>query len=195
MLERIWNGKFSGFTALIFNVFSIAIEKLRNKLSTILVTHNIAKAGANVVICRGFRYRYPSTISMGENVWVSANVSLSPGEDGKTFIAIDNGVSIDENVFIDYTGGVTIKEDAHIARNTYISTHTHGYDYRNKPVGIPLVIGERAFIGSFSKILHNVRYIGKDSVIGTGSVVTKDVPDGAIVAGSPAKILKYRDDL
>ena len=194
-LKRIWNGRVLGLFALISNAFSIIFEKVQNKLSTFLVCHNVAKVGTNVTICKGFKYRFPLTISIGNNVWISANVCLSPGEDDKSFIDIKNGVSIDENAFIDYTGGVTIGHEAHIARNSYISTHTHGYDYRNKPIGIPLVIGERAFIGSYSRIVHNVKYIGKDSIIGTGSVVTKDVPDGAIVAGSPARIIKYRDDI
>ena len=195
MLNRIWNGKPLGIMALMFNALSIIIEKLKNRISTSLVTHNIAKVGANVVICNGFKYRYPSTISIGDNVWISANVCLSPGEDDKSYIIINNGVSIDENAFIDYTGGITIDDEAHIARGAYISTHTHGYDYRNKPKGMSLVIGKRAFIGAYSKILHNVKYIGNDSIIGVGSVVTKDVPDRAIVAGCPAKIIKYRDDI
>ena len=80
---------------------------------------------------------------------------------------------------------------AHIAHNVLISTHDHGYDYRNKPTGKSLEIGEGAFIGSRSLILHNCNRIGKNAVIGTGSVVTKDVPDNAIVAGNPAKVIKY----
>ena len=56
-------------------------------------------------------------------------------------------------------------------------------------------IGENAFIGAKSVILYNCNRIGKNTVIGVGSIVTKDVPDNAIVAGNPAKIIKYRDDL
>lgn len=67
----------------------------------------------------------------------------------------------------------------------------HGFDYRNKPVGKALEIGEYAFIGSKSIIVHNCNYIGKHAVIGSGSVVTKDVPDFAVVAGNPARIIKY----
>ena len=48
-----------------------------------------------------------------------------------------------------------------------------------------------SFIGSRCIILHNCNYIGKNAVIGTGSVVTKDVPDNTIVVGNPAKIIKY----
>ena len=78
---------------------------------------------------------------------------------------------------------------------SYITTHDHGYDYRNKPTGKSLEIGENAFIGAKSVILFNCNRIGNNAVVGTGSVVTKDVPDNAIVAGNPARIIKYRDDV
>lgn len=80
---------------------------------------------------------------------------------------------------------------AHIAHNVLISTHDHGYDYRNTPIGKSLEIGEGAFIGSRSVILHNCSRIGKNAVVGTGSIVTKDVSDNAIVAGNPARVIKY----
>jgi len=52
------------------------------------------------------------------------------------------------------------------------------------------VIGSRASIGTNATILCGVR-IGESAIIGAGSVVTKNVPSGAIVAGNPAKILRY----
>jgi len=53
----------------------------------------------------------------------------------------------------------------------------------------PVVIENDVFIGMDSIILKGVT-IGEGSVIGAGSVVTKDVPSGVIVAGNPVKILK-----
>ncbi|MDK7243585.1 DapH/DapD/GlmU-related protein, partial [Neisseria subflava] len=55
--------------------------------------------------------------------------------------------------------------------------------------GGPIVIGRDVFVGQYAIVLGGVT-IGDGSVVGAGSVVTKDVPAGAIVAGVPAKILK-----
>lgn len=52
-------------------------------------------------------------------------------------------------------------------------------------VGI-ISIGDRAFIGAYTIVMPNVR-IGSDAVIGSGSVVTRDVPAGTVVAGNPAR--------
>jgi len=53
----------------------------------------------------------------------------------------------------------------------------------------PVFIEDNVFIGTGAIILKGVR-IGKNSVVGAGSVVTKDVPDNSIVAGNPAKLIK-----
>lgn len=54
-----------------------------------------------------------------------------------------------------------------------------------------IIVCDDVWIGLDSKIMSGIR-IGQGAVIGAGSIVTKDVPDYAIVAGSPAKIIKYR---
>lgn len=53
------------------------------------------------------------------------------------------------------------------------------------------IIGNDVWIGTYAIVMRGVR-VGNGAVIGANSVVTKDVPDFAIVAGVPAKILKYR---
>ena len=51
-------------------------------------------------------------------------------------------------------------------------------------------IKKGASVGSGATILANV-VVGENAIVGAGSVVTKDVPDNAIVAGNPAKVLRY----
>jgi len=80
-----------------------------------------------------------------------------------------------------------------------ISTHAIFYNpnlgYAEKEADIKrkgMLIGNDVFVGHNVTILPGVDKIGDGALIGAGSVVTRDVPDFAIVAGNPAKVLKYR---
>ena len=58
----------------------------------------------------------------------------------------------------------------------------------------PIIIGNEAWIGTAAIILCGVT-IGEGAVVAAGAVVTRDVPAGAIVAGNPARLVKYRNEL
>lgn len=90
---------------------------------------------------------------------------------------------------------VKIHDNVTIAANVTLCTHDairkvlmrrDGYMYSEHLGAIEIM--ENSFIGIGTIILPNVR-IGKDCIVSAGSVVTKDVPDGAIVAGVPAKVI------
>jgi virginiamycin A acetyltransferase len=77
---------------------------------------------------------------------------------------------------------------------------THGFFFNSELGYIPetnvpissLVIEHDAWIGDSVIITPNCRRIGLGAVVGAGSIVTKDVPDFAVVAGSPARLIKWR---
>lgn len=195
MMNKIWNGKLRGGVSLTLIAFSVVFEKLANKITTLLFTSNIKYSGKNIRVMRGLKYRHPGYIGIHDNVIIGKRTLLRAEGLEKRSLILENGVSIGANCDIDFSGGIIIRKDAHIAHEVLISTHDHGYDYKSEPIGKSLEIGEHAFIGSRSTIMHNCNYIGKLAVVGTGSVVTKDVPDYAIVAGNPAKIIKYIHDV
>jgi len=101
-----------------------------------------------------------------------------------TFIC--EGVSIEDNVFVGHN--VTFINDLY-PRSTTADGAMQGDD---DWVCVPTVIGKGASIGSSVTLLCGIT-VGENAIIGAGSVVTKDVPANAVVAGNPAQILRNSD--
>lgn len=124
------------------------------------------------------------------------NVNIEKGAQFSTDVSLGDNSGIGINATI--SGGVTIGNDVMMGPECLIYTANHGMARRDVPMWKqefserkPVVIGNDVWIGGRVIILPNV-HIGDGAVIGAGSVVTKDVPPYAIVAGNPAKIIKER---
>ena len=90
---------------------------------------------------------------------------------------------------------IQIGDACMIAHGAYISdADWHGIYDRAQPVGKtePVILEDNVWIGDSAIICKGVT-IGKNSIIGAGAVVTKDVPDNSIYAGNPAKLVKKLD--
>ena len=98
-------------------------------------------------------------------------------------VTIGNHVYLDRSVFIDTVGPVIIEDGATLTKGVIILTHSRKHPYIR-----PVTIKKGAFIGVNSIVLGGIT-IGTGAVIGAGSIVTHDVPDHAIVAGNPARII------
>jgi acetyltransferase-like isoleucine patch superfamily enzyme len=99
-----------------------------------------------------------------------------------TFIC--EGVNIEDNVFIGHS--VTFINDAYPRSTTAEGELQTEADWKVENT----VVRKGASIGSGATILSKVT-VGTNAIVGAGSVVTKDVPDNAIVAGNPAKFLRF----
>jgi len=91
---------------------------------------------------------------------------------------------------------IVIGDACMIAHGVYISdADWHGIYDRAEPVGAtkPVIMEDNVWIGDSAIICKGVT-IGKNSIIGAGAVVTKDVPPNSIYAGNPAKLVKVLDD-
>lgn len=99
---------------------------------------------------------------------------------------------IGKNLQLSYWGlGVVIHIKAKIGDNCHIGQNV---TIGGGNGGLVPTISDNVRIGGGSFLFGGIT-IGKNVVIGANSVVNKDVPDNAIVAGAPAKILRYRDDV
>ena len=88
-------------------------------------------------------------------------------------------------------GGVRIGDDCLIGHNTVFATLNHHLDpaRRTDLLPAPVVLGRNVWVGANVTILPGVR-IGDDAVVAAASVVTRDVPAGAVVMGSPARVVR-----
>ena len=96
-------------------------------------------------------------------------------------------------------GGCVIGNDVMMGPDCIIYTRNHKFDDIKRPMrgqGFqeekPVYIGDDVWIGGRVIVLPGVK-VGSHSIIGAGAVVTKDVPEYAIVAGNPAVVKKYRN--
>ena len=150
-----------------------------------LVAENV-KLGRDVRM-RAFVNLYGCTI--GDEVRIGTFVEIQKGA------TIGNNCKIQSHSFI--CEGVTLEDEVFVGHNvTFINdrfpraTNDEGLlktdtDWKCEPT----LVKRRAAIGSGATILCGVT-IGEGAIVGAGSVVTKDVPAGAVVAGNPARVLR-----
>lgn len=115
-----------------------------------------------------------------------------------TKFKIDITSHLKSDTIIECSGGVIIGKYFHTGRGLTIFSVNHNYKnakaipYDDKIINKPVIIKDFVWCGANVTIVPGVT-IGEGVIIATGSVVTKDVPDYAIIGGNPHKILNYRD--
>ncbi|HDZ23097.1 MAG TPA: N-acetyltransferase [Desulfobacteraceae bacterium] len=145
-------------------------------------------------------------VSLGRNVRIHAFVNLYGcriGDDTRigTFVEVQKGASIGKKCKISSHSficeGVTIEDNVFVGHNvTFINDrYPRAVNPDGRPKGerdwtvVPTRVERGASIGSGVTILCGLT-IGADSIVGSGSVVTRDIPAGEIWAGNPARFLR-----
>jgi acetyltransferase-like isoleucine patch superfamily enzyme len=155
------------------------LDKLYALFSWLTWGNKLRIASGSYVARSVFRLRGTGNI-IGRNV-----IIWSEGAKGN--VEFSYGVQISKACDIDCTGGIKLSSNVVISERVKILTHDHGMNPNNNPTHSKLSVGRAAWIGADSIILSGVETIGVKSIVGSGSVVTKNIPDYEIWAGNPAK--------
>lgn len=134
-----------------------------------LLRRLLGRTGRHFLIEQPFYCDYGYNIEIGENFYANVNC-----------------VILDE-------GRVTFGDNVFVAPGCGFYTAGHPFDVQQRNSGLeyahPIVIGSNVWIGAQVCILPGVT-VGDNSVIGAGSVVTKDIPTGVLAAGNPCRVIR-----
>lgn len=145
------------------------------------------KLGANVRLSK-FINLYGCEIGdetkIGAFVEIQKNATIGKRCKISSHSFICEGVTIEDNVFVGH--GVMFTNDSYPRATTMDGSLQTEADWKVEKT----VVKRGASIGTGSTILPNIS-IGENAIVGAGSVITRDVPANAVVAGNPARVLRY----
>jgi acetyltransferase-like isoleucine patch superfamily enzyme len=156
------------------------VENLRSDSRAIIIGNNSHIRGELLV------WKHGGVISIGSNCFVGANSKIWSGN--------DQGVSIGSNVLISHNVSI-IDSDSHEIDHIQRAKgfeHLTKYGHPETNISVrtsPIIIEDNVWISHNVCILKGVT-IGESSIIGAGSVVTKNIPSFSIVAGNPGVVIK-----
>lgn len=169
-------------------------------MATDTIEANLHSCGTNNKINRNCTIDNPERIDIGSKVILGKGTFLHPstkyaGKKLNSFISIGDGVHMTCDAKILCAGHITIEDYVLLGPDVFIIDHSHGIDptkktYSGQPLEIKdVLIKTGAWLGAKTIVLPGIT-IGAHSIIGAGSVVTKDIPDYCIAVGNPAKVIK-----
>ena len=156
----------------------------------------------------GSRICFPATSIMGErwirignDTLIAENATLSAGmspehvPERQPLITIGDRCVFGRGSGVVANWGIEIGDDVWTGHNVYVTDHNHGYEDLTLPPGLQIgehaevIIRDGAWLGHGTIILPGV-IIGRNAVVGAGSVVTSDLPDFSVAAGNPARVIR-----
>ena len=165
--------------------------------SGIVKPSEFARLGKNVVLEPGVLVFFPESIEIGDHVYVGHYTILKGYH--KNRMIIGDGTWIGQMCFFHSAGGLRIGKNVGIGPGVQILTSSH----EGKDLNVPIIhtklvfkeviIEDECDIGVGSIILSGVT-IGRGAQVGAGAVVTKNVEPFSVVAGVPARLIRYRKE-
>ena len=155
----------------------------------------LGSLGAGCVLEEGVLAWHPQTIRLGAGVYVGHRTMLKGDTRGE--LVVGDGTWIGQDCYLHSAGSIRIGSHVGIGPRVSILTSTHAESAPPSPIiAAPLQfaaveVAGGCDIGLGATLMPGTR-LGAGVQVGAGAVVTGEVPDGAVVAGVPARVLRYR---
>jgi acetyltransferase-like isoleucine patch superfamily enzyme len=146
--------------------------------------------------------RLGSSVLIGKDVWL--NVPVPPQETAEPVISIGDHCCIGHRSQVSGKNCIHLERDVILSPSVLVMDHSHAYEDVTVPIsqqgvtkGGRIRIGQGSWIGFGAAIIctKGELTLGRNCVVGANSVVTHSFPSYSVVAGNPAKLLKYFDPL
>lgn len=156
----------------VMNLLHMVLDLMPGFVRNVVFRLMLKSAGKHIFFDYRIYIKFPWLVEMGDHVSINRGVEFYPDLLTRSKIIIGSNVYIAPNVCF----------------------HASGHDINNlkKHIGAPILIGDDVWIGAGSILLPGVT-VGSGSIVGAGSVVTKDVPPRTISAGVPSRVVKELD--
>jgi acetyltransferase-like isoleucine patch superfamily enzyme len=174
---------------------SRVIRRIWQRSSSFVRTRPLLRCGSGSELGSGAILENPRSIAIGNGVSIRSHAWLNCGESnaGQPLLEIGDGVSIGRFAHINARQSVVIEPYVLIADRVFITDYHHGRKDPTRPilaqpleVPRPVRLRTGCWIGEGAVIMPGVT-VGRNAVVGANAVVTKDVPDGAVAVGVPAR--------
>ena len=162
-----------------------AIDPIKDQITDMYVENSARNSAIPMIDMLGIDARIEPGAIIRDMVTIEKNAVVMMGAVINIGAVIGEGTMVDMNAVVGARGI--------LGKNVHLGACSVVAGVLEPPSATPVIVEDDVLIGANCVILEGVR-IGKSAVVAAGSVVTKDVEPGAVVAGSPAKVIKMKDE-
>lgn len=168
-----------------YNEIAPFLDSIKDKIEDMVIENDRRNSAIPLLDLKEIPARIEPGAIIRDKVKIGKNAVIMMGAVINIGAEIGEGTMIDMNAVVGARG--TIGKNVHVGAGAVIA------GVLEPPSKTPVIIEDDVMIGANAVILEGVR-VGKGAVVAAGAIVTKDVPPYKVVAGSPAKVIKDKDE-
>lgn len=168
-----------------WKVIAPQLEKNAEKFASVHIENNACNSAIPMLDLKNLKARVEPGAILREGVEIGDNAVIMMGAIVNIGAKVGEGTMIDMGAILG--GRATVGKRCHIGAGAVLA------GVIEPPSATPVTVGDNVLVGANAVVLEGVQ-VGAGAVIAAGAVVTQNVPENAVVAGAPARIIKYRDE-